>query len=204
MPNMCPRYAKDMPKICPRYMPNICQRYNPRYSKNMPKILLKYAQDMPKIYPRYSQHMPKKCSEAKERLFLWDFSPYSVTGRILKLPMKQNVVNILWYFANSLKFQLQEKGSAKPSNMARETLHQQCIVLSYFLWICKIDCTPSHKHWAFQNMLQTLLIFGFRRGEAKGSEVGGGFLYTSYMILWNIRYKWLFVVEILDKILKYL
>ena len=62
MPKICPRYAGDMPEICSRY-----------------------AQDMPKIRPRYSQDMPKKCPGAKERLFLWDFSPYSVTGRILNI-----------------------------------------------------------------------------------------------------------------------
>ena len=88
--------------------------------------------------------MPKKCSGAKERLFLWDFFPYSVTGRVLNITDETKCCKNIVIFC---KLQLQEKGSAKPSNMARETLRQECILVRYCRErLCKIDCTPSHKH----------------------------------------------------------
>ena len=71
LPKICPRYALDMPKICTRYaqdMPEMCLRYAcdmpKKYSRcdqDRPEICPRYAQDMHEICPRYAQDMQKIC-----------------------------------------------------------------------------------------------------------------------------------------------
>ena len=80
MPEMCPRYAReicmryawDMHEICVTYawhMPDICRRYAwempercLRYARDMPEICLRYAWDMPEIFPRNDWQIPERCT----------------------------------------------------------------------------------------------------------------------------------------------
>ena len=66
MPEICPRYARDIPMMCPRHvrdMPKICSRY----AGDMLKICPWYAWDMLKIYPWYAQDIPEICPRNAHR-----------------------------------------------------------------------------------------------------------------------------------------
>ena len=95
MPEICPRYARDMHKIRLRYawdMPEIC----PRYAQDMPKICLKYAKDMPKIWPPVRQSWQNVCLTKR---LSWSWQNVFLTKRLLTTINGQ--FKITWYLCEN-------------------------------------------------------------------------------------------------------